>query len=88
MDDFLIAFGALWFVICVYASLAHHLRGKEPDAAPQSKSLPWRSKETFMPPYTESASAGFYPRGQKRNSRQRLLHCITRSPGRIRSSRK
>ncbi|GEM_PF-4329952 len=88
MDDFLIAFGALWFVICVYASLAYHLRRSEPDAAPQSKSLPWLGKETFMPPYTDSASAGFYPRGHRRNSRQRLLRCITRSPGRIRSSRK
>lgn len=78
MDDFLIAFGALWFVICLYACLAYHISGIGPGAAQQSKSPPWISKETFMPTYTVSASAACYPRGPKRNWRQRVLRRSTR----------
>ncbi len=87
MDDFLIVFGALWFVICLYAGLAYRIRGIGPGVAPQGKSLPWIRKETIMPTYTVSASAACYPRGRRRNSRQRSLRCMTRPSGRIRSSR-
>jgi hypothetical protein len=86
MDDFLIAFGALWVVICAYAILAYHIKGTELGTAPPPR--PWISEETFPPTHTESASGTDYPREPRRNSRQRLLRCAMRSSERIRSSRR
>lgn len=87
MDKFLIAFGVLCFVTCVYTRLAYRIKEIEPEAEPPSGSLPWISKAAFMPACPSFASAACYPREPRRNSRQRLLRCST-SPGRTRSSRR
>jgi len=40
MDDFLIAFGTLCFVIYVYLSVVYHIKGIESDADAANTSLP------------------------------------------------
>jgi len=64
MDDFLIAFGVLWLVICAYAGVAFRISGMALDEAVPGESLPGIGKE------------------------QRRLPYATRSPGRMRSSRR
>ena len=85
MDDFLIAFGALWVVICAYAIVAYHIRGIEHGTAPPPTPSPWISDEASMPAHAGSGAC--HSRWPRRTSRQRLLRCATRPPRQMRSSR-
>ncbi|SPB17780.1 hypothetical protein NOV72_04985 [Caballeronia novacaledonica] len=89
MDDFLIAFGALWVVICVYAILAHHFKPSASDDVPPCTIPPWFEREEFAAnAYAMSASGSLHPRESRGNSPRRLLRCAGRSPERVRSSRR
>ena len=88
MDDFLIAFGALWTVICVYAMLAYHFKESGPDTTPPSMPALWFSSESSAPEQAVSASGTAYPREARRNARRRLMRCVARSSERIRASRR
>ncbi|SAK68083.1 hypothetical protein AWB83_03144 [Caballeronia ptereochthonis] len=67
MNHFLIAFGTLWVLICVYAVLAHHFATSEPDV-PSSCELPrWPGREVIMPTS--------HLRERRGTSRLRLQRC-------------
>ena len=80
MDDFLIAFGALWVVICAYAIVAYHIRGYESETASPSEPLQWINRETPVPSYPLPNSWPSCPHGTRGRARQRVSRCSTRSP--------
>jgi hypothetical protein len=88
MDDFLIAFGALWVVICVYAVLAHHFRSPEYNAISSVEIPRWTDAVAAMPSLTVSASGSSHRREPRGSSRRRLQSCATRSTENARSSGK
>ena len=88
MDDFLIAFGALWFVVCVCVCLLYRIRGIDAEADVSTTSLPWTGKEAFMSAGHVSAFSACYSHSSRRNARRRSQRRAARLQGRIvRSSR-
>jgi hypothetical protein len=46
MNNFMITFGTLWVMICVYAVLAHHFKASGPDVTSSPDEIPrWPAKE-------------------------------------------
>jgi hypothetical protein len=88
MNDFLIAFGALWVVICAYAILAYNIKASDPAHTPASEPPSWFDRERALPDCVLSASWDPYPRAERAYSRQRLRRCAKRSPAHSRYSRR
>lgn len=88
MNDFLITFGTLWVLICVYAILVHHFRTSEPDVISPDEIPRWPDMEAAVQTCAKSASGTSHPRAPRGTSRLRLQRCAKRSSGDVRSSRR